>query len=1544
MGIGRRASARISTRQGIPALAAVIGVASAAAIVTSITSPANSLAAANPISGSRSAIVFPQRDFVSLDGYVGDTVVVHVKHDPAVYGNLPEIVSEPATAQTDTGLIEINHPGGFCWVGNTPDIRPGDLVTVHVTAGPDAGLVDEGTEVANVTNKRPVQTAPNEVQIHGTASDLPTLAGAPIPIAQLEQRLVAPGSLFDASGKRTMRAAGAGGGQGTIAYDAPGSLNWTATYTGLSADDVKLAMSAESRIAWLGAVAAPALESTIYENGPLTLPGPAAPCTAPLEVLPPPAGSELVPPSDPTNLTASLNSTPNTVTLNWTASTDNVGVTAYGIFRDGQNIATVSNADGSANPPTTYVDGNLPPGTYTWTVNALDEVGNVSGMSNTAGPLTTVIQLDVNTFPVNEPPSLPVNIIVFPSRDFISPSGYLGDDLVTVQVLRKNAAGALIVVSSADGIVPNAEGFAEVNHPGGACWLGITPELRTGDIVRTIAFNPANVGVGNPTGIRTIDQTTVAGVTTFRPVVVTPATPGLNDGVVQIHGTALGHDGRPIPVDQLEQRMIATHGVGLWDLNGRRALRASAVPQDGSLSYDTANNPLGINWTATYTGLDSADVARMADADTRGHWLGQNPLTLAEATIMENADTALPGPSAPLCTSPLEAADVTAPSAPTNAVASAIGNQVTISWTKSSDNWTVAGYRIEDNGTPVANTAAGVTTVALSPVAPGPHSYTVRAFDTASPRGAGADIATQIIAGFGNPYGNLSAPSNVATTTSLDVIPPTKPTGLSVVTSPGQVVLTWSPSTDDVGVTNYVVHRTPAFASDPSTGTTTTYTDSGLAAGAYTYTVTAYDLAGNNATSLPVTANVTAVLDTQAPTAPPGVTATTNPDVHGRNILVSWSASTDNIGVAAYEIHRAGFGAATPGPLLTTVNGSTLSYIDANLPAGTYTYTVVAKDSAGNVSPDSAPATAVVANDPPLAPHGLIAFPARDFLSATGYDPAHLYVFTVLRGGVVVFTSNPQAPDATGTVEVNHPGGACWLVNTPNLRPGDVVRITDASTGVPEQTTIANVTAERPIATAPGTVTIHGTAQDAAGLPLPIDQIEQRLIANRDLFEKNGKRTLRAGAGLDGTLTYDAPGSIKWTATYTGLSAKDVIRAVGGVAADGTVFVGAESRGHWLGRAPLALVETTIFENGPGVVGGPPGAPDCITPLEPNQPAVSFTPANLTLNSFGLVRFAPAPATSGNQTVTIFNSSNVPLRVTNVYFAGANPGDFLRTGGTCVGNAFTIGVAGNCTVTVAFKPSALGLRQGFLAFSDDAANTTDQAIALTGTGGDSSLPLLSATPNPLAFGTVTAAPGGVSRTIAVTNPSVGLPPGGTLAISGLSITGGVDFSATAGAGCNAVLPNSASTCTITVTFKPTSTAARTASLIISHNALQGGTTSTVVPLTATGVGSVLTWGTTSVKFGTVKRATTVTQTVSLKNSGNRPADLTGTPFTVTGDPAFRFVSSTCGTSLAVNGSCNVVVSYTAPNAAVNTTAATLTVTAPNGMPTAVSTSLSASVK
>jgi len=86
----------------------------------------------------------------------------------------------------------------------------------------------------------------------------------------------------------------------------------------------------------------------------------------------------------------------------------------------------------------------------------------------------------------------------------------------------------------------------------------------------------------------------------------------------------------------------------------------------------------------------------------------------------------------------------------------------------------------------------------------------------------------------------------------------------------------------------------------------------------------------------------TPVADTQAPTAPTNL-ATSNPT--SNTISLSWTASTDNIGVVGYEIYK-------DGVLYATVTGTTATVSGLN-PSTTYNFYVIAKDAAGNASPAS---------------------------------------------------------------------------------------------------------------------------------------------------------------------------------------------------------------------------------------------------------------------------------------------------------------------------------------------------------------------------------------------------------------------------------------------------------------------------------------------------------------------------------------------------------------------------------------------------------------
>jgi hypothetical protein len=119
-----------------------------------------------------------------------------------------------------------------------------------------------------------------------------------------------------------------------------------------------------------------------------------------------------------------------------------------------------------------------------------------------------------------------------------------------------------------------------------------------------------------------------------------------------------------------------------------------------------------------------------------------------------------------------------------------------------------------------------------------------------------------------------------------------------------------------------------------------------VANGQHVLTATATDMSNNQATSAPVPITVNNTTDTTPPSVPTGLSATA---VSSSLINLSWTASTDNVGVTGYDIFR-------NGTQVGTSAGTT--YQDTGLTASTiYTYTVAAFDAAGNVSSPSASAS-----------------------------------------------------------------------------------------------------------------------------------------------------------------------------------------------------------------------------------------------------------------------------------------------------------------------------------------------------------------------------------------------------------------------------------------------------------------------------------------------------------------------------------------------------------------------------------------------------------
>ncbi|HAR43599.1 MAG TPA: hypothetical protein DCS07_13380 [Bdellovibrionales bacterium] len=168
------------------------------------------------------------------------------------------------------------------------------------------------------------------------------------------------------------------------------------------------------------------------------------------------------------------------------------------------------------------------------------------------------------------------------------------------------------------------------------------------------------------------------------------------------------------------------------------------------------------------------------------------------------------------------------------------------------------------------------------------------------------------------------------------------PAGVSgSVISSTQINISWSGSTDNIGVTGYRIYRNNVQVGSLAGNS---FSDTGLtAATTYSYAVAAFDGAGNtSAKSTAISVTTSPAPDTQAPTVPAGLTGSA---VSPFQIDLTWTASTDNIGVTGYKVFRNGSEVAT---------NSTNSFSNTGLAALTnYNFTVAAYDAAGNLSAQS---------------------------------------------------------------------------------------------------------------------------------------------------------------------------------------------------------------------------------------------------------------------------------------------------------------------------------------------------------------------------------------------------------------------------------------------------------------------------------------------------------------------------------------------------------------------------------------------------------------
>ncbi len=204
-------------------------------------------------------------------------------------------------------------------------------------------------------------------------------------------------------------------------------------------------------------------------------------------------------------------------------------------------------------------------------------------------------------------------------------------------------------------------------------------------------------------------------------------------------------------------------------------------------------------------------------------------------------------------------------------------------------------------------------------------------------------------------------------------------------------------------------------------------------------------------------------------------------------------------------------------------------------------------------------------------------------------------------------------------------------------------------------------------------------------------------------------------------------------------------------------------------------------------------------------PAVTLSPTSLTFPT--QVVFTASKA----QTVTLTNTGLGTLSITNI--SVSSPFSQTNTCGT------SVAAGASCTLTLIFRPAKIGTQTGSLSITDN-ATASPQKLGLIGIG-----TYVQLAPTSLNFGNQPVGTKSASKKITLSNKgSV------SVSIASIAVTGADkgDFAETNTCGKSVA---SGANCSITVSFTPSATGKRTASISVSDN---GGGSPQAVGLTGTG--------------------------------------------------------------------------------------------------------------
>ena len=310
-------------------------------------------------------------------------------------------------------------------------------------------------------------------------------------------------------------------------------------------------------------------------------------------------------------------------------------------------------------------------------------------------------------------------------------------------------------------------------------------------------------------------------------------------------------------------------------------------------------------------------------------------------------------------------------------------------------------------------------------------------------------------------------------------------------------------------------------------------------------------------------------------------------------------------------------------------------------------------------------------------------------------------------------------------------------------------------------------------------------------------------------------------------------------------------------------------------------------------------------PGSPHVIALSGTGSAVAVPGIGL---APAALAFGAQTVNTISALQSVV-VINTGFANltlsaiAVSAPFIRVplGGVAPPDCgASLAPGSSCQIAVSFTPTAVGAVTGQISITDNAAGSP-HLVALSGTGTPLPVPVINANAT-IAFGDQ------IINTTGTLQNVIGNAGTATLNISAITLTGAnaASFTLTGQSGCAVIAPSAS--CTLTLTFTPTTTGAKTAQINLTSNAQNAAAVNTQT-LTGNGILAprpILNVTSTAIGFGnTIFGGATSNQIITLSNSGGQAMNIAS--IVASGD---FLQTNNCPASLASLASCTISVLFT----------------------------------